>query len=822
MAFPHVDDNGNIDYVYAAAVDLRELERTAAGTRLPPSSILSVLDRHQTILAREPDSPQWVGKRAVVSGAMERIQAGADDDVREDVGVDRVRRLWTTVPITTGFSSNLVLALGIPDDVAFAAANDLLRRSEILVVIVIGLTMAVSWSAGRAFVLRPMGIVTDAMRRLAKGDLSTRAQLATALPGLRQITQALNDMAATLEGRERDQAQLALLGRAVQSTHDVVSVTDLENRFTFVNEAFLRTYGYTRDEVIGRTPEMLRSSGVPAETQGQLVHRRKDGTELTISLDTSIVHGDDGQTIGLLRIGRDMSEQLQAAEALRDIEERMRFALTASRVGIWEGNLQTGRFYWSDIQEALHGLPRGSFAGTLSAFFDCIHPDDRDDVRRLLTAASDQARNVDFEYRTTWPDRTEHWIHSSAHYIVDVAGTVVRGAGTAVDVTEQRRLEAQLRQSQKMEAVGQLAGGIAHDFNNMLTAMVGNAELVLKTFPAGDPRRDDIEEIRRAGRRSAELTHQLLAFSRKQILAPRVLHVRDVVATVTPMLRRLLGERIDLRSVAQDRQNIKADAGQLEQVLVNLAVNARDAMPKGGVLTIETKDVVVAAKEHSFVPAGSYALITVEDTGNGMDAATQARVFEPFFTTKATGQGTGLGLATVYGIVKQSDGYIVVSSQLGRGSCFSIYLPHTTEQESIAEAEQPTPRVGGGHEAILLVEDEPAVRDFTTKVLTRHGYRVHAVASGADAIAYAANDDRRIDLLLTDVVLPHLSGRQAAEQIRDRHPETRVLYMSGYTDAVIVHDGILEEGTAFLPKPFTVDALLTHVRQSLTATIDFA
>jgi signal transduction histidine kinase/ActR/RegA family two-component response regulator len=424
------------------------------------------------------------------------------------------------------------------------------------------------------------------------------------------------------------------------------------------------------------------------------------------------------------------------------------------------------------------------------------------------------------EYRTAWPDGTVRRINLIAHFSFDDRGKPVRAAGVAIDVTERRSLEDQLRQAQKMEAVGQLAGGIAHDFNNLLTVILGCAGFLSEGIPASDERRADVEEIQQAAERAAALTRQLLAFSRKQILAVRVLHVGDVVGEVTPMLRRLIGETIDLRTAVGNRGLVKTDPGQLQQVIVNLAVNARDAMPQGGRLTLETSDVVLDeafARLHPSVRPGPHVMLAVSDTGHGMDAATQKRVFEPFFTTKPLGQGTGLGLATAYGIVKQSGGSIWVYSEVGHGTTFKVYLPRT---DGLEDADAPAPielRAPGGSETILLVEDEGPVREFVHKVLSRRGYAVHAVGNPVLALEYARAHRAAIDLVLSDVILPDMSGRAMVTQVEQWHPESAVLFMSGYTDQAIVHQGVLDPGTAFLQKPFTADALMRKVREVLDA-----
>jgi len=382
------------------------------------------------------------------------------------------------------------------------------------------------------------------------------------------------------------------------------------------------------------------------------------------------------------------------------------------------------------------------------------------------------------------------------------------------DITDRRALEEELRQSQKMEGIGQLAGGIAHDFNNLLTAILGYAELLAGSLPASDLRRRDVDEIKKAGTRAAVLTRQLLAFSRKQILAPRVLQVCTVVDDVMPMLRRLLGESIDLRTVFHNAGLGKVDAGQLGQVLINLAVNARDAMPGGGRLTIDTADVEVGAgfgEPHAGVPAGRYVRLAVSDTGHGMDDAIKGRIFDPFFTTKPVGQGTGLGLATVHGIVKQSGGYVWVSSEVGHGATFTVLLPRVTDVADRDPAPDLTLILPSRSGTVLVVEDESLIRAFVEKVLTTQGYVVHAFGAPSAALAFAESHREPIDVVLTDVILPEMDGRGLSLQLIAAHPEASVVYMSGYTETGIVRDGVLDAGTRFLQKPFSARSLLERI-----------
>jgi PAS domain S-box-containing protein len=454
--------------------------------------------------------------------------------------------------------------------------------------------------------------------------------------------------------------------------------------------------------------------------------------------------------------------------------------------------------------------------GSTSAL-EQIHPDDRQKVADAALEAQQTGVGRRVEYRFRHKDG--HWL------ILESTASVAGNLGTQDqkliivnrDITERKRLESQISLSHQLEAIGRLSGGIAHDFNNLLGVIIGYSEALQQRMSPDDPHREAIDEIRNAGQRAAALTQQLLAFSRKQVLEPKVLDLNTIVADVDKILRRLIGEDVDLHIELSPRlARVKADRSQIEQVLLNLAVNARDAMPQGGKLVIETADVTLderAVRQRPYLAPGPYVLLRVADTGCGMDAALQSRIFEPFFTTKGKGKGTGLGLATVYGVIKQSGGYILVESEVGKGTTFEIYLPRVDQEiESPAESSRPAP-VASDRRTILLVEDEHALRKLTLRTLQQFGYTVLEAQDAGEALKIASGETS-IDLLLTDVVMPGMSGKGLADALSAQRRDVRVLYMSGYTDGEIAPHGALEASTSILRKPFTRDQLMRQVAEA--------
>jgi len=475
------------------------------------------------------------------------------------------------------------------------------------------------------------------------------------------------------------------------------------------------------------------------------------------------------------------------------------------------------RLYNSPSYEKILGYIPKEIEGTEG--FEQIHPEDREKVRKAAAEARRTGTGQSVEYRMRHKNGNWLVLESMASTIVDEQGSVEKLVIVNRDITNRKQLEEQFRQVQKMEAVGQLSGGVAHDFNNLLGVIIGYGEIIQEGLDAIHPLRGSVDEILKAGHRAASLTRQLLAFSRQQVLDPKVLDLNTVVRDMVKMLKRLIGEDIELRTDLDTAlATIKADESQIEQVLLNLAVNARDAMPQGGKLTLATSHFYMDqnfVRRYAFpVSVGDYILLRVSDTGCGMDARTKARIFEPFFTTKEKGKGTGLGLSTVYGIVKQSNGYIEVSSEPGTGTAFDIYLPKVDQAVDTSTSGAASPSLRG-NETILLVEDDPSLRALAVHMLESSGYAVVEASSGTAALEITRQQKVHIHLLLTDVVMPAMSGRVLAEQILAESPHIMVLYISGYTGQTVGAHGVLAEGSYFLPKPFTREALARKVREVL-------
>jgi PAS domain S-box-containing protein len=544
-----------------------------------------------------------------------------------------------------------------------------------------------------------------------------------------------------------------------------------------------------------------------------------DGAEKWVWERGQAVYGPDGQPVALEGFISDITQRKGDADALRISEERFRLLARVTSDAIYDWDITDDTVWWGEGAEQLFGLTREQLGNVLGSWAGRIHPEDHDRVyAELRNAVEGDADTFTAEYRFRRGDGSYANLLDRGHIIRDTHGRAARMIGGMSDLTERKSLESQLLHSQKMESVGRLAGGVAHDFNNLLTVIIGTVDLVRDSVDPEDPLAADLAEIRDAAKRAEGLTGQLLAFSRAQVLQPRVIDVNDVITGTLALLRRLIGEDIEINfSRGADPWPVRADPGQLEQVLLNLAINARDAMPTGGLLSIETRNLTVDEADtarHPTAAPGPHVSITISDSGVGMDPATREHAFEPFFTTKPVGQGTGLGLATVYGIVQQSGGSIRLDSEPERGAAFEILLPRADRAADEETPSLPRPVVGGS-ETILLVEDDDAVRRLTERALAAAGYNVLAVAGAEEAMAMIAI--RPIDLLLSDIVMPQTSGPELARRLTEKSPTTRVLFMSGYTDDAIVHHGVLAGHTRFLGKPFTIGELTLAVRAALSS-----
>ncbi|HEY1263059.1 MAG TPA: PAS domain S-box protein [Terriglobales bacterium] len=601
---------------------------------------------------------------------------------------------------------------------------------------------------------------------------------------------------------------------------------DCEQKVTLWNGAAERAFGWTEREVLGKPNPIVSPEDATEATRlydrlfaGETVtglevrRRRKDGTSATISLSAAPVWDEQHRVKGIIKFLTDITEQKRSEEILRRTEENYRSIFENSPEGIYQTTPE-GRYL--SANPALARMLGYETPGELiEARLDLssqeyVDPELRSKFVRLM---QERGAVENFEYQAYRKDRKQIWVSENAHVVRDAEGRISYFEGTVQDITQRRELEQQVRQMQKIEAIGRLAGGLAHDFNNILMATSSFAELLGRKIPQNDPAQRYIEEIVKSTDRGSHLTQGLLAFSRKQVLCPRVLDLNLLITNQLDMLKRLIPENIELKFSPNVRLgNVRIDGGQMEQVVMNLVINARDAMLNGGEITIATENITMNRDSQSPLAAGDYVLLSVSDNGCGMDAETKSRIFEPFFTTKPPGKGTGLGLATVFGIVKQSSGYIFAHSKAGHGTTFKIYLPRSEEAiaefQEVAASSQPK-----GSEIILLVEDEEAVRKSAAEYLKENGYTVLVASSGPEALDLARGSMGNIDLLVSDLVMPKMSGPQLAEKIRAERPEIKIIFMSGYSNNLL--PTVENAGHVLLHKPFRLAALGACVRKIL-------
>jgi PAS domain S-box-containing protein len=637
---------------------------------------------------------------------------------------------------------------------------------------------------------------------------------------VRDVSDRKRDEEILLESEER-------FLNAFENAPIGMALVALDGSWLQVNRSICEIVGYTHDELLGGATfqDITHSDDLEADLEyvrrmiaGEIEtyqmekrYLHKLGHIVWVLLSVSLVRSGDGSPLYFISQIQDITERKRAHEALERSKAQLAEAQEIAQLASWE-RAGDGSITWSNEVYRTFGLDPDAGPPTELELMEYVHPDDRESVLAAMQQARASLEPLSIEFRIIRSDGDIRWIQSRGKTVL-VDGQEMRRV-TAQDITERKEAEAErdrlredLHHAQKLEAVGRLAGGVAHDFNNMLTAIKGYSELLVGALDRDDPLRSHAAQIRRAAEQASALPRQLLAFSRKQTLEPELVDLGEVVRNTTDLLRRLISETISLHTDVADHVLACVDASQLEQVLINLALNARDAMPDGGTLTIATETVEVAtavAAEHDVEP-GPYSVITVIDTGHGMDAETKDRVFEPFFTTKAVGQGSGLGLASVYGTVSQSGGFIRLDSRPGEGARFEIFLPSVTQEHVPEDAYDPAVP------AVLLAEDEEIVRDLAVSVLENAGFTVHSVANGSDAVALFEREGRSIDVVVTDMVMPEMGGRAVADRILEQAPDTPIVYMSGYTDETPDP----QSGSSFLQKPFSAESLVEAVRGAI-------
>lgn len=616
--------------------------------------------------------------------------------------------------------------------------------------------------------------------------------------------------------------------------------TDTHGRLIEVNESYCRMSGYSEQELLTMNvteleadesdhdiADRIRLLMERGEARFDSLHRRKDGTVFCVEVSVKYLQLDHGQCVFFLH---DITDRKQSETALKESEERWKFALEGAGDGLWDWDAVTNHVYFSRQWKAMLGYTEDEFGNTLDDWERCVHPEDIarvfSDLERHFRRETETFSN---EYRIRCKDGTYKWILDRGKVIEWTEnGKPRRIIGTHTDIsyrkqaeTEKTNLENKLQQAQKMESIGRLAGGVAHDFNNMLAVILGHTDLILMKMEDANPIRNNLLEIHSAAKRSADLTRQLLAFARKQAISPIVMNLNDAITGMLKMLQRLIGEDIYLTwQPAPDLWMVKADPSQIDQILANLCVNARDAIKSTGRITIETRNITIDesyCRNNPDAVPGEHVRFSVSDDGSGMERDSLPHIFEPFYTTKEIGKGTGLGLATVFGIVKQNNGFVNVYSEPGMGSTFSIYLPRLVNNNYQTLAENKEESIPRGDETVLLVEDETTILNMASSMLGMQGYNVLPAESPDEAIRLAREHAGAIHLLLTDVIMPNMNGKDLAKTLSSNYPDMKCLFMSGYTADIMAQNEIQEEELHFIQKPFSLSDLAFTVRNVLDA-----
>ena len=675
-------------------------------------------------------------------------------------------------------------------------------------------------------------------------SLQERQQMAQLFLGCITITGLL--LAASRAEASEAKAKLRLsesfLQTVVEQSPHPLLVADGNGTLTRVNQACLDLLNVTRDEVVGKynvfQDEVVQEKGllplvrrvfVTGETvrfdidydSSQLNHiKLSHFSKASVDVTVAPIRDAEGRTAWAVIQLVDVTERKRSEDTLKESEERLQLALEGANAGIWEWNVETNQDIWSVEVWRLFGLDPNTHAPCFESFRHSILPEDWGAVEAEIIAASDRGTEINVEWRVNDPGGPTRWLLSRGVPRKNEAGRVFAYRGIVIDITELKRLGNELRQAQKMESVGQLAGGVAHEFNNLLQIMLGYLEIVHKDLVADADTQEALDEVQKAAVRAAELTQQLLAFSRRQIIQPVRVDLNDLIQNLLKMVMRVTGEHIDVQFVpGESLDPVFVDKGQIEQILMNLYLNARDAMPGGGTLTIKTGNTAFDAKycrNHAWAMEGRYAFVSLSDTGHGIEAGTLAHIFEPFFTTKGVGEGTGLGLATVYGIVKQHHGLIDVSSESGKGTVFSVFLPAVECAEENGELPKPL-SAAGGTETILVAEDDASVLKIIETTLRTAGYTVLSAANGNEALRVHEEHGNAIDLVILDVVMPGMGGQEVMDRIRSKKNGVPFLFSSGYSQDALHTDFVIDAGLRLMQKPYRRERLLSEVRRILDA-----
>ena len=836
-ALPVIDKEGHLKAVVGVSIDLGWFNEQLTKIKIPEKTSVTVIDSQGTVIARYPHPEKWLGKKVAEADIVRTVLTKEEGTV-ESKGIAGVDRIFSFMPIR-GTDKGMYIVLGISTDVAFAEAKRSLIQNLIWLTIIALMASAAAWFGGDIFIMRRMRKLMRATNELSIGNLSARVDISTEKDEIDQLGHSFNKMAATLEQnigeRKRVEEELKKSIRQVELMNRELSIglSEVFNALQKISsgDPTIRIDETSEIELIARLKHMVN---LTAENIGEIVslsHEFAIGLTEHFDILHRVSKGDlnarvsGSSQVELLEslkkitnemidnISRDITERKQAEEKLRNIIEH-------SNELFYTHDTNHKLIYISPQSMQILGYSPDEIVIEWTKL-TTENPINRTGFEITEKALKTGEKQEPYLLEFNKKDGSKVLLEIDESPLKDDMGKVIGMVGAARDITERKKLEEQFLQAQKMEAIGRLTGGIAHDFNNILQAIMSIGGLLQIKIKEGDPLKEYINDLFAVAERAASLTKSLLAFSRKQIISLMPINLNDIIKNAEKILSMVMGEDIELKTNLSDKDLvIMADSGQIEQVLMNLATNSRDAMPEGGQLIIETDTMEMDdeyIKTHGYGKAGKYALMTVTDTGIGMDEETKKKLFEPFFTTKEVGKGTGLGLSTVYGIVKQHNGYINVYSEVGGGTAFKIYLP-IIKPDILEKTEFAKEGMvyTGGTETILIAEDDEPVRKLTKETLERAGYKVIDAVDGDDAMEKFMEHKDEIQLLLLDVIMPKRNGREVYDEIRKIRPEVRVIFVSGYPADFIATKGIIEEGLNYIAKPLPPNQLLKKIREALT------